>query len=106
MVAKPSSGQVVFRVVDAMRGPHAGWILRLRLDEGKLPSVKSFEGSRWRVEGADGESRTVRVLGFPVSGGKPSDARMAASGRIDLHVDVVEGSKEGDIHLRSLVTPD
>jgi hypothetical protein len=30
---------------------------------------------------------------------------MAASGRIDLHVDVVEGSKEGDILLRSLVTP-
>jgi hypothetical protein len=104
MTAQVSSGQVVFRVVDALRGPHSGWIMRLKVQEGKAPALGSFIGSRFRVEGKDGVSRTVLVKGFPVTGGKTSDARLQATGRIDLHVEVVDGP-EGDILLRSLVRP-
>lgn len=105
MTSQISSEQVTFRVVDAFRGPHVGWILRLRLQEGKAPAVGTFRGSRWAVEGSDGVRRTVEVLGFPVIGGKPSDARLQASGRVDLHVSVVEGPDQGDILLRSTVRP-
>lgn len=105
MATQRSSGQTVLRVVDAFRGPHTGWILRTRLQDGGLPSLGSLKGSRWRVEGSDGTPRTVEVLGFPLMGGKPSTERMKASGRIDLHVAVVDGSDDGSILLRSLVTP-
>lgn len=105
MTAQISSGQATFRVVDAMRGPHSGWILRLRVQEGKAPGLGTFRGSRWVVEGSDGVSRTVQVLGFPLTGGKPSDARIQATGRVDLHVSVVEGPDEGEILLRSKVRP-
>lgn len=104
-MAQLSSGQVVFRVVDALRGPHTGWILRLRLHEGTPPPLSAFRGSRWRVEGKDGVVRTVEVLDFPLTGGKPSDRRLRETGRIDLHVSVVEGPDEGEILLRSLVRP-
>lgn len=105
MTAQISSGQVTFRVVDALRGPHSGWIVRLRLQDGKAPAVGTYKGSRWVVEGSDGVRRTVEVLGFPVTGGKPSDARIESTGRVDLHVAVVEGPDSGEILLRSLVRP-
>jgi hypothetical protein len=104
MTAQISSGQVVFRVVDAFRGPHTGWILRLKVQDGKAPGIGTFVGSRFRVEGRDGVVRTVEVKGFPVIGGKPSDDRLQSTGRLDLHVEVVDGP-EGDIVLRSLVRP-
>lgn len=78
--------------------------MRLKVQEGKAPPLGSFIGSRFRVEGKDGVGRTVLVKGFPVSGGKASDARLQATGRIDLHVEVVDGP-EGDLLLRSLVRP-
>jgi hypothetical protein len=105
MTAQISNGQVTFRVVDAMRGPHAGWIVRLRLQEGKAPALAAFPGSRWIVEGSDGVRRTLEVLGFPVTGGKPSDARIQGTGRVDLHMAVVEGPDSGEILLRSVVRP-
>lgn len=81
-----------FRVVDALAAPHGGLILRLRLQSGDAPSVRTLKGSRLRAVSPDGESEaTVRVDGFPVFGGRPSDERLTRTGRIDVHVVQEEG---------------
>ncbi|NNK64334.1 MAG: hypothetical protein HKO98_14145 [Gemmatimonadetes bacterium] len=80
-----------FRVIDAYDGPHAGRILRLRLESGDAPTVRSLKGARLRALSPDGDERFVRVDGFPLFGGKVSDARLEKTGRIDVHV-----THEGD----------
>ncbi|MFP3947210.1 MAG: hypothetical protein ACLFWG_00640 [Longimicrobiales bacterium] len=76
----------VFRVLDAMEHPHGGAILRLRLQDGDAPSVGDLENARLRALSPDGDERIVKVEGFAALGGKHSDARLARTGRADLHV--------------------
>jgi hypothetical protein len=93
-----------FRVLDAMDAPHGGRILRLRLESGEMPSVGAIKGARLTARGPDGSTGAVRVRGFAVFGGHPSDERLARTGRLDLHVE-----PEGDgtpIGLRWEVRPD
>ncbi len=93
----------MFRVIDALDAPHGGRILRLRLQEGSPPRVGDLKGARLDATSPSGDRRTVRVTGFPVFGGKPTDERLARSGRIDVHVE-----QEGDgepVSLRWSVTP-
>ena len=86
----------IFRVIDAFDGPHAGRILRLRLERGDTPTVRSLKGARLRAVSPDGAERFVRVDGFPMFGGKPSDDRLRRTGRIDVHVTAEgEGSPVG-----------
>jgi hypothetical protein len=93
-----------FRVLDAMEAPHGGRILRLRLESGEMPSVGSLRGARLTARSPDGKTGAMRVRGFAVFGGRPSDDRLARTGRLDLHVE-----PEGDgppIGLRWEVRPD
>lgn len=104
MSARTSTGQgTVFRVLDAMDAPHTGRILRLRLQSGEAPSVKSLKDSELRAVGPDGEECRLRVTGFAVFGGKQSDDRLARTGRIDVHVDEIGDG--GPIGLRWEVSP-
>jgi hypothetical protein len=96
-------GGVVFRVLDAMNAPHSGRILRLRLQSGEAPAVKSLKGSELNAVSPDGRTCRVRVLGFAVFGGKPSNERLARTGRIDLHVEEMDGN--GPIGLQWEVRP-
>lgn len=80
------SGQAVFQVLDALDHPHGGRLLRLRLQEGDTPSVRSLKSARLRAISPDGRERVVKVEGFAAFGGKPSDDRLARTGRADLHV--------------------
>ncbi len=82
-----------FRVIDAFDGPHSGRILRLRLETGDPPSVRSLKGARLTAVAPDGRQRTARVEGFPMFGGRPSDERIRRTGRIDVQV-----RPEGDPH--------
>jgi len=88
-----------FRVLDAMDGPHGGRILRLRLQSGEAPSIKALRGARMKARAPDGRELIFRVDGFAVLGGRPSDKRLARTGRVDLHVSV-EGSTEDAVGLR------
>lgn len=93
---------VVFRVLDAMDGPHSGRILRLRLQSGEAPSIRALKGARLHAVGPDGRSCELRVKGFAAIGGKPSDNRLARTGRVDVHVEETEG--EGPVSLRWEIT--
>lgn len=50
----------------------------------------------------DGEECRIRVEGFAVFGGKPSNERLARTGRVDLHIDEIDG---GPVGLRWEVRP-
>jgi hypothetical protein len=83
-----------FRVLDVLEGPHGGLILRLRLQSGEAPAIKALKGARMKATSPDGSAeRFFRVEGFAVFGGRPSDARLARTGRVDVHV-TPEGAEE------------
>jgi hypothetical protein len=90
-----------FRVLDALEGPHGGRILRLRLQSGDPPSIKALKGAHMKAVAPDGgEERFFRVDGFALVGGRPSDERLARTGRVDVHV-VEEGpQRDPPISLR------
>jgi hypothetical protein len=93
----------VFRVLDAMDAPHTGRILRLRLQSGEAPSIKSLKGAEMLARSPEGAECRFRVAGFAVFGGKPSNDRLARTGRVDLHVEELDDG--GPIGLRWEVTP-
>lgn len=96
--------RVVFNVLDAMDAPHTGRILRLRLQSGDAPPIKSLKGATLVAHGPHGERLSLEVKGFPTFGGKPSDDRLARTGRVDLHVE--ERGDSGPVGLRWEVTLD
>lgn len=75
-----------YSVVDAYDHPHGGRILRLRLRHGEALSLKELRGSDLVATTADGAREQLRVDGFALFGGKVSDARLALTGRVDIHV--------------------
>jgi len=94
---------VTFRVLDAMDAPHRGRILRLRLQSGEAPRIRSLKGAQFRAVAPDGRTCLIRVLGFAVFGGKPSDDRLMRTGRLDVHVEELD--EGGPIGLRWTVCP-
>ena len=94
---------VSYRVLDAMDAPHTGRILRLRLQSGEAPPVKSLKGSEMRATSPDGVECRFRVIGFAVFGGKPSNDRFARTGRVDVQVE--EMDENGPIGLQWEVVP-
>jgi hypothetical protein len=95
MPAGAGSHKAVFKVLDAMDAPHGGRILKLRLQSGEPPPVKSLKGAEMRATSPDGASScTCKVDGFVLFGGRPSDERLARTGRVDVHV----SPGEGDFH--------
>ncbi len=89
----------VFRVLDAMDSPHTGRILRLRLQSGEAPSIKALKDAELTAVGPDGQTSTVRVVGFALFGGEASNDRLARTGRVDVQVDPGNDG-EPDIGLR------
>jgi hypothetical protein len=100
----PTKGETELRVIDAMNHPHGGRVLRLRLVDGEAPTVKGLRGTTFRATGPRGDSRRFKVLGFPVMGGKVSDARIRETGRVDVHVEEEDG-EGAPVSLTWTVTP-
>ena len=78
--------QARFRVIDALDAPYVGRIIRLRLQDGGAPRIKDLKGASLLAESPDGLREELRVLAFPATGGRPSDARLPRTGRLDLPV--------------------
>jgi len=86
-----------------MDAPHSGRILRLLLDSGEAPSIKSLKGSEMLAVSPSGDECRIRVLGYPVFGGKPSNDRLIRTGRLDVHIEELDDG--GPIGLRWEVSP-
>ncbi len=84
--------KAVFRVLDAMNGPHGGRLLKLRFQSGEAPRTRDLKGATLRADSPDGQkSCRIRVDGFALFGGRPSDDRIHRTGRVDVHVSAVDG---------------
>jgi hypothetical protein len=104
MSADTTTGRgLVFRVLDAMDAPHAGRILRLRLQSGEAPTIKSLKGAEMVAVSPEGDECRLRINGFALFGGKPSNDRLARTGRVDVHVEELDDG--GPVGLRWEVTP-
>ncbi len=105
MATNTATGRgIVFGVLDAMDAPHTGRILRLRLQSGEAPSIKRLKDATLTARGPEGQAVPLEVLGFPTFGGKPSDDRLARTGRVDVHV--LEKGEDGPVGLRWEATLD
>ena len=86
--------KAIFRVLDALEAPYGGWFLKLRFEAGDAPTIRELKGANLSVSSPDGAtSFDVRVHGFPVFGGHPSDDRLHRTGRVDIHVVLLDGSR-------------
>ena len=79
-------GKATYRVIDAYDHPHGGHILRLRLNRGEALTVKELKGGTMVAQSPDGSETRIRLEGFALFGGKPGNARLALTGRVDVHV--------------------
>ena len=85
--------KAIFRVLDSLEAPYGGWFLKLRFEAGDAPTIRELKGAILRVSSPDGAtSFEVKVHGFPVFGGHPSDDRLRRTGRVDIHVALLDGS--------------
>ena len=94
-----------FRVIDAMDGPHRGRILRLRLRGGTTPSLRSLKGASLLARSPTGEEERLKIVGFFLPGGKPSEARFGRTGRVDVVIEVENGSPPPRVSTLWEVTP-
>jgi hypothetical protein len=92
MSPEKRTGTPVFRVIDAMSGPHSGQILRVRFTGGRTPALREMKGSTFQARSPDGTESSLKVVAFSTIGGKPSDARFTRTGRLDLLVELDPGS--------------
>ena len=72
-----------FRVLDAAHAPGGGQVLRLRLEAGEM-GLKALKGATLEAHGPGGEEARIRVRGFALVGGRPSQARFSRTGRVDV----------------------
>ncbi|MDH3223022.1 MAG: hypothetical protein OEO23_04835 [Gemmatimonadota bacterium] len=89
------AASATFRVVAALDHPHGGRILRLRLVGGEAPPLKELKNCTLFGRGPDGQEATVQVDGFALFGGRPSDRRLARTGRVDVRVPSTNGNGAG-----------
>ncbi len=80
-----------FRVIDAMDAPHRGRIIRLRCQGGQPPTLRELKGAILRARSPQGQEESLKVIGFFLPGGRPSDARLNRTGRVDLLVEIEDG---------------
>ena len=92
----PAPAKATYRIIDSYDHPHGGRILRLRLGRGQALTVKELKGGTMSATSPDGSEIRIRVEGFALFGGKPSNARLVRTGRVDIHV-----RDEGARHLDS-----
>ena len=85
--------KAIFRVLDSMEAPYGGWFLKLRFEAGDAPTIRELKSAHLSVSSPDGAiSFEVKVKGFPLFGGHPSDDRLHRPGRVDIHVVLLDGS--------------
>ena len=82
-----ATAKATYRVIDAYDHPHGGRILRLRLGRGEALGVKELKSGTLVAASPGGDEARIEVRGFALFGGRPSDARLARTGRVDIHIE-------------------
>lgn len=86
MTPPEDTGPATLKVIDAFDHPHGNRILRTRVVRGAAPTVHQLKRSSLQAVDPDGVASSVQVVGFPLFGGAPSDARIRDTRRVDLLV--------------------
>lgn len=73
-----------FRVSDAVEMPLRGFLLRLRLLEGRATVGDLAIGSLLRLSSPDGRTRAVRVLDHSVTAGRQTQERLDRTREFDV----------------------
>ena len=100
MAKQKQAQRTAFRVIDALDAPHRGRVIRLRIQSGQPPSLRDLKGAILEARSPDGKTEILRVIGFFTPGGKPSDARLNRTGRIDLVVEGEDGAGKPEVSIR------
>ena len=91
----PRNHRAIFRVLDSFAAPYGGWFLKLRFEAGDAPTIRELRSANLSATSPDGAtSFEVKVHGFPLFGGHPSDDRLHRTGRVDLHVTPHDGTED------------
>ena len=78
--------KAVYRVIDAYDHPHGGRILRVRLGKGEALKSRELKGGTLIASSRDGREVRLKVDGFALFGGRPTDSRLGRTGRVDIHI--------------------
>jgi len=92
-----ATAKATYRVIDAYDHPHGGRILRLRLGRGEALGVKELTSGTLVAASPEGAEDRIEVRGFALFAGRPSDARLARTGRVYIHIagEVARGVRPG-----------
>ncbi|GEM_PF-2018396 len=85
--------KAVYRVIDAYDHPHGGRILRVRLGQGEALKSRELKGGTLVASSPDGREVRLKVDGFALFGGRPTDSRLARTGRVDIHIRTAAASQ-------------
>lgn len=88
-------GTYRFRVSDAARVPLRGYLLRLRLMDGRPSLSKLRPGSRILLRSPDGVERVVEVQDFSVIGGRATQQRLERTGELDVLISETDAVRDG-----------
>jgi len=100
MLTQTQAQKRSFLVIDAMDAPHRGRIIRLRFRGGQPPALRDLKGAVIQARSPQGEEETLKVVGFFLPGGRPSDARLNRTGRVDLLVEFEDGIDRPTVSAR------
>lgn len=61
--------------------------MRLRLHSGDSPTLRDLKKRKMMAYRGDSDPVQIKIAAFALCGGKPSNPRLARTGRADVHVD-------------------
>lgn len=80
------SGEFRFRVSDVVEVPLRGWLLRLRLVEGRASVADVGVGRMLRLVSPSGDERVVTITAHATTGGRQTQARLDRTREMDVMI--------------------
>lgn len=94
MATNKDGGTPRFNVSDALDVPLRGFLLRLRLVDGRAAVKDIGAGVRLRLRSPDGLERMVTVVAKSLTGGRNGQARLDKTGQIDVIIPFEEAYQD------------
>lgn len=84
-----------FNVSDSYHVPLRGWMLRLKLTDGRFEPSMLKPGTSFRLLSPDGDERTVSVKGWSVTAGRQKKERVDEYKEFDIVIPAEEAVVDG-----------